>query len=63
MATSSPLPKTKKQSTREARGVERRLRGESSKVEELTPEEERMLAKFLRELAMKVGCWLYSTVR
>ncbi|CAM9626184.1 unnamed protein product, partial [Laminaria digitata] len=43
------------QATREARGVERRLRGESSKVEELTPEEERMLAKFLRELAMKVN--------
>lgn len=39
---------------REARGIERRLRGESSRVEELTQEEERMLAKFLRELAMKV---------
>lgn len=39
---------------REARGVERRLRGESSRMEELTEEEERMLAKYLRELAMKV---------
>lgn len=50
-----PNTSLKQQETREARGVERRLRGESSKVEELTPEEERMLAKFLRELAMKVG--------
>eukprot|EP00752_Nemacystus_decipiens_P004962 g4515.t1 len=43
------------QSVREARGIERRLRGESSRLEELTQEEERMLAKFLRELAMKVN--------
>eukprot|EP00903_Cladosiphon_okamuranus_P012495 g11700.t1 len=43
------------QSVREARGVERRLRGESSRLEELTQEEERMVAKFLRELAMKVN--------
>lgn len=42
------------QTVREARGTERRLKGESSRVEELTPGEERMLAKFLRELAMKV---------
>ena len=48
-------------SVREARGVERRLRGESSRLEELTPEEERMLAKFLRELAMKV--WVGDTRR
>ncbi|CAM9396924.1 unnamed protein product, partial [Ectocarpus fasciculatus] len=43
------------QAVREARGVERRLRGESSRLEELSEEEERMLAKFLRELAMKVN--------
>lgn len=42
------------QLVREARGTERRLRGESSRVEELTIEEERALAKYLRELAMKV---------
>lgn len=57
-----------KQSVREARGIERRLRGESSRLEELTPEEERMLAKFLRELAMKVSlslcvCVLGTRVR
>ncbi|CAM9155153.1 unnamed protein product [Ectocarpus sp. 4 AP-2014] len=43
------------QAVREARGVDRRLRGESSRLEELSEEEERMLAKFLRELAMKVN--------
>ncbi|CAB1116756.1 unnamed protein product [Ectocarpus sp. CCAP 1310/34] len=43
------------QAVREARGVDRRLRGESSRLEELTEEEQRMLAKFLRELAMKVA--------
>ncbi|CAN0405098.1 unnamed protein product [Ascophyllum nodosum] len=40
---------------RKARGIERLLRGESSRVEQLNQEEERMLAKFLRELAMKVN--------
>ncbi|CAM9108925.1 unnamed protein product [Ectocarpus sp. 12 AP-2014] len=43
------------QAVREVRGVDRRLRGESSRLEELSEEEERMLAKFLRELAMKVN--------
>ncbi|CBJ31039.1 conserved unknown protein [Ectocarpus siliculosus] len=43
------------QAVREARGVDRRLRGESSRLEGLSEEEERMLAKFLRELAMKVN--------
>lgn len=43
-----------KQKVREARGTERRLRGESSRMEDLTLDEERMLAKYLRELAMKV---------
>ncbi|CAM9953786.1 unnamed protein product [Pylaiella littoralis] len=50
-----PATTNVEQSIREARGVERRLRGESSRLEELTAEEERMLAKFLRELAMKVN--------
>lgn len=43
-----------RQVVREARGTDSRLRGESSRLEELSPEEEGMVTKFLRELAMKV---------
>lgn len=42
------------QSVREAKGTDAQLRGESSRIEQLTPEEEKKLAKFLRELAMEV---------
>ncbi|CAM9943648.1 unnamed protein product [Scytosiphon promiscuus] len=50
-----PATTNVEQAVREARGVERRLRGESSRMEELTEEEETLLAKYLRELAMKVN--------